>query len=382
MKRYTAVQIGLGNRGVTHIKGFLQMQDRIHLTGICDVLPERVETIGTAFDIPKTAWYTDAEALVKATRPEILSFCTLPSVRLEMIELAVRYGVKAICMEKPMATSLHEAKKMVELCEAHGIKAVVCHQHKYLKNFRKLREILESGELGEVQRINAECQAWLSQLGTHYMDYVIWANHGIGPVSVVGHVHGRQLLADTHPSPDYFLGEMVLGNGVRSTLQFGYFTRPFHHHRENYEKGDYPIEFWEDDRLTVYGTTGYVWAECSGCWGACTAKTGGNVIGGRENGFKDELEQPEAQLTYTEDLIRWLDGEIASHPCNIRQAYEGYAALEAMEISALEHRRVDLPLEPLPKADINERLSAELPDVPRRTLPKQESSMGDSVFSK
>lgn len=377
MKTYTVVQIGLGNRGVTHIKGFENYNDRLDLVGLCDIVPERVEEIGKAFSVPKDAWYTDAEKMVETLRPDIMSFCTLPSVRLEMVELAARCGVKAICLEKPMATSLAEAKKMVDLCEEYGIKAVVCHQHKYLKNFRIMRSILDSGELGEIQRINAECQPWLSQLGTHYMDYVIWANNGIGPVSVVGHVHGTQLLSDTHPSPDYFLGEAVLGNGVRSTMQFGYFTRPFHNHKENYENGAYPIEFWEDDRLTVYGTTGYVWAECSGCWGAYTAKTNGRVIGGRENGFKDECAIPYAQKVYTGDLVRWLDGEIENHPCNIRQAYEGYAALEAMGISALEHRRVDLPMDPLPTADINERMRKELPAVLRRALPRQECSIVD-----
>ena len=122
-----------------------------------------------------------------------------------------------------MATSLSEAKEMTEICKEHHIKAVVCHQHKYLKNFQILEKILKSGELGTIERINAECQPWLSQLGTHYMDYAIWANSGIGPVSVVGHVHGKGLLSDSHPSPDYFLGEAVMANGVRSTLQFGYF---------------------------------------------------------------------------------------------------------------------------------------------------------------
>ena len=371
MKQYSVVQIGLGNRGITHIEGFLNHSSRLRIAGICDVLPERVKEVGTRFGIPETDWYTDAAQMMEKARPDILSFCTLPHVRLEMIELAVRYRVKAVCLEKPMATSLAEAKRMTELCEENGIKAVVCHQHKYLKNFVILKGILDSGALGEIQRINAECQPWLSQLGTHYMDYVIWANGGIGPESVVGHVHGKHMLSDTHPSPDYFLGEAVLKNGVRSTMQFGYFARAFHAHDEDYAAGDYPIDFWEDDRLTVYGTTGYAWAECNGSWGAFTSETGGKVIGGKENGFRDELAHPDGQTAYTAELLRWLDGDTDYHACNIRQAYEGYAALEAMCISALEHRRVDLPMEPLPSGDINERMRRELPEVARRDFRKR-----------
>ena len=42
-----------------------------------------------------------------------------------MIELAVKYGIKAISLEKPMAESMKEAKAMKDLCVRNGIKAVV-----------------------------------------------------------------------------------------------------------------------------------------------------------------------------------------------------------------------------------------------------------------
>ena len=292
MKRYSVVQIGLGARGITHLKGFQNHQARIEIAGICDLQPERVEAVGNQFQIPQERWYRSAVEMLEKLQPDILSFCTLPDTRLELVQLAARTEVKAVCMEKPMATSLSEAKEMTEICKEHHIKAVVCHQHKYLKNFQILEKILKSGELGTIERINAECQPWLSQLGTHYMDYAIWANSGIGPVSVVGHVHGKGLLSDSHPSPDYFLGEAVMANGVRSTLQFGYFSKKFHSHAEDYQASVYPIDFWEDDRLTVYGSTGYAWAECSGSWGAFTAATNGSILSGKENGFRDELEHP------------------------------------------------------------------------------------------
>lgn len=35
MKRYSVVQIGLGARGITHLKGFQNHQARIEIAGIC-----------------------------------------------------------------------------------------------------------------------------------------------------------------------------------------------------------------------------------------------------------------------------------------------------------------------------------------------------------
>ena len=63
--------------------------------------------------------------MLKTLHPEVFVFVTYPDLRLNMIELAVKYGVKAVSLEKPMAESLQEAKQMVELCHQHGIKAVV-----------------------------------------------------------------------------------------------------------------------------------------------------------------------------------------------------------------------------------------------------------------
>ncbi len=85
----------------------------------------------------------------------------------------------------------------------------------------------------------------------------------------------------------------------------------------------------------------------------------------KENGFRDELEHPIGQTKYTEDLIRWLDDDAQIHPCNIQQAFAGYEALEAMCISALEHRRVDLPMK-LELEVISTNGCRELPEVLRK----------------
>ena len=124
MKRYSVVQIGLGARGITHLKGFQNHQARIEIAGICDLQPERVEAVGNQFQIPQERWYRSAVEMLEKLQPDILSFCTLPDTRLELVQLAARTEVKAVCMEKPMATSLSEAKEMTEICKEHHIKAV------------------------------------------------------------------------------------------------------------------------------------------------------------------------------------------------------------------------------------------------------------------
>jgi predicted dehydrogenase len=351
MPKYRVAQVGAGHRGVTHIEGFLRLPDRFELVGLCDLDAAKLKAVAAKYGIPRT--WADAGAMLAATKPDVLCFVTQPNVRLPMVELGVSHRVRAIAFEKPMATSLKEARAIRDLCASSGTKAVVSHQQKYLTSMQKLKGILDAGQIGQVSVIRATCQAWMAQLGTHYMDYTLWINGGSRARWVVGHVHGRKCLADSHPSPDYILGEILFANGVRAYLECGYLS-PSHMGKDH---------FWVDDRLTVYGTHGYAWADTDGRWSALTRSSGGEVLAeaGEPWGVQ---EKTRLQPLYLRDLADWLDDETKVHPCNVDISYHGYEILEGLCLSALDHTRVDLPLKTTGGEDLNDRLHRELPDVP------------------
>jgi len=350
MQRYRVAQVGAGARGVPHIKGFLASPDRFEMVGLCDIDGEKLARVAAEHGIEAT--YTDAEKMLADTRPDVFCFVTQPDVRLSMVELAAKYGVKAMPFEKPMATSLREAKTIADICRENGIKAMVCHQHKYVTSFVKLKELVAGGEIGEPQIIRATAQAHLSQLGTHYMDYALWINGGARAKWVVGHVQGKKMLGDSHPSPDYILGEMLCENGVRIYIECGHLA-PSHMDKSM---------FWLDDRLTVYGTHGNAWADPQGRWGAFTRSSAGEPIGGEGEPWVVQ-ERESLQPPYSRDIADWLDDDSKVHPCNVDIAYHGYEILEGLCLSSLDNTRMDLPLDPGAHEDVNERMRRELPDV-------------------
>ncbi len=369
MKKFTVVQVGLGSRGIIHIDGLLHNPEIFEIIGYCNRSPQRLAEAKERYQIPDDRLYTDAEKMLRELRPDILSFATMPHDRLELVKLAARYHVKGIMMEKPVATSLAEAGEILKICREAGIRTVVCHQHKYLRSFMKLREILDSGQLGRVTQIQVQCQQHANQIATHYIDYMIWANGGVRPVSVAGHAHGTFYLSDSHPSPDYILGDVVFENGVRGLVQCGYFAPQHLEHDNIFDHGPKANEFYTDDRLTVFGETGYAWAECNGRWAVFSPATGGKVLCGDFGGFFEQ-EQFTAQDRYTADFGLWMQDESKVHPSNLEQAYPGYELLEGIYISALENRRVDLPLTLPLEYDCLERLGRELPDCGYRRLPR------------
>jgi predicted dehydrogenase len=289
--------------------------------------------------------------MLAETRPDVFVFVTQPDVRLSLVELGAKYGVKGMALEKPMATSMREADAIARICRENGIRCVVSHQQKYLPSLRRLKAIVDSGGIGEVRTIHVGTRAWLSQLGTHFMDYALWVAGGKAATWVVGHVHGRERLSDGHPSPDFVEGTVLLDGGVRIHFECGYLS----------ERNLPADDFWTDNRLTAYGTHGYAWAETNGAWGALTRDSGGEPVSGQA-GTWEEME-PGLQVPYYRDFADWMDDADRVHPCNVAISAQGYGILEGMCLSALRHTRIDLPLRDLDYEDVNAQMRRVLPDL-------------------
>jgi predicted dehydrogenase len=360
--KYTVAQAGLGSRGKIHLKGILENPDRFELAGIFDPKPEAVKLALEKFKLSCPV-FSSADEMLAKTGADIFVFVTHPEIRLEYIRLGLKHRVKGISFEKPMATSLAEAREMTGLCVDNGIKAVVSHQQKYMTQMRQMYDCVRSGVIGEPELIRVFMRPWASQLGTHFVDYALWANGGVGAEWVVGHAHGRTKLNDSHPSPDYLFGEARLKNGATLLIESGYlapFTMP-------------DEEFWCNNRITVYGPRGYAWAETNGRCGIFSPETGGKAELHQYPGFG--VQQEGTQTPYYRDFADWLDDDNKKHSCNIEISLHGFEIIEGLYKSALNHCRVDLPVQGDPPDAIAEM---------KKILPEQDYPAGfkDGSFYK
>ncbi len=362
MERYRVAHVGLGNRGTVHANAFLNLKDQFDVVGLCELRQDRLKDYAKDNSLAEGILFADAEAMLAATKPDIFCFITAPTPpRRLFVEMAVKHGVKAIAFEKPMAGTIMEAASILELCRKNGIRGIVSHQQKYLTSFVKLRETIDRGEIGEITQISASCQAWLAQLGTHFVDLVQWVNGFSKPEWVVGHIHGKELLSDSHPSPNYTAGQIGFANGMRAIVEFGQLAKP-HHSPDGI--------FWFDSRLTVNGTHGYVWGETDGRWGGLTKRSHGEPFEEQGAGWLEQ-EPTLLQPLYLADLADWLDGKMADHSCNIEHAYTGYEIMHALCVSGLDNIRVNLPLKRELFYDVFERMRKELPECPEREPRRQ-----------
>ena len=83
---------------------------------------------------------------------------------------ALRAG-KHVFVEKPIAASVAEAEELVELAEAAGLTLMVGHTFVYSPPVRKVKQIIDSGDLGEIRFVTSQ----RVNLGLHQKDVsVIW----------------------------------------------------------------------------------------------------------------------------------------------------------------------------------------------------------------
>jgi predicted dehydrogenase len=96
-------------------------------------------------------------------------------------------GVKAIHCEKPMAITMGQARLMLQTAAQYGTKLTFNHQRRFGKPFRRAKEILDSGEIGDLVRM--EANPWdLFDGGTHWIDMLGYWNNETPAAWVLGQI--------------------------------------------------------------------------------------------------------------------------------------------------------------------------------------------------
>ena len=107
--------IGCGFFATNHILSWSNFKD-VDLVGVCDLDEEKAIN---ASNISKgTPYFTDAELMLKEVRPDVVDIITTAPSHYHLAKLAASLNISAI-IQKPMAPSLEEATKIVDLSLIH-----------------------------------------------------------------------------------------------------------------------------------------------------------------------------------------------------------------------------------------------------------------------
>ncbi|REE57441.1 putative dehydrogenase [Paenibacillus taihuensis] len=158
----------------------LAASDDYELVAVCDLNEETAKKVAEACgDLGggSVGVYTDYAAMLAAVQPDVVVIATPNTTHAPFTLLAVEAGVRGIYCEKPMATNLGDARKMVEVCRERGVVFVVGHQRRTSAVYRKMRELIDAGTIGDVRFIRASCAGDLLSDGSHLADSMLYLLH-------------------------------------------------------------------------------------------------------------------------------------------------------------------------------------------------------------
>ncbi len=143
--------IGVGSFGELHIETYRSLPD-VEVRAISDVNESRLREIAGKYQIPHT--YTDTKELCARKDIEMVSVVTPEPLHLAPVLAAAQAG-KHILLEKPIATNLADAQKIMQAAEQAHVHLMVGHILRFETNYGSLQREIRAGNLGKIVSIHA-----------------------------------------------------------------------------------------------------------------------------------------------------------------------------------------------------------------------------------
>lgn len=174
--------IGSGFARSTQIPGFRACEGA-RVVVIASARRERAEEVAREFEIPFVG--KDWREVVERADVDLVSIVTPPATHLEMTLYALARG-KAVLCEKPLAMNAAETNEMRRAASAAGMLALVDHEMRFLDGRRRMREMLQAGEIGRVRHAALTFRADSRASGERAWDWWSDATMGGGALGAIG----------------------------------------------------------------------------------------------------------------------------------------------------------------------------------------------------
>lgn len=138
--------VGCGYWGPNLLRNFAE-NETAELRWICDVDAARLSAIGRRYPGARTT--IDFHELVNDPKLDAIVVATPVATHFPIARESLLAG-KHVLVEKPLTASVREAEELIALAEQGGLTLMVDHTFVYTGAVRKIREIVDSGELGDL----------------------------------------------------------------------------------------------------------------------------------------------------------------------------------------------------------------------------------------
>lgn len=196
--------LGMGFMGGTHTqawqrgKAVFNWPIDIELQALFDMSEESLELNGARFGFGRVT--QNWKEVCEADDIDVVSICTPNSLHREMAEVALKNGKHVWC-EKPMATSLEDARAMTHTARISGLKTMLGYNYMKSPALLAIKDLVAAGRIGEIIHFRGVYQedflgdadvphSWrltkagggkgvLGDMGSHQISMAMWLCGGI-----------------------------------------------------------------------------------------------------------------------------------------------------------------------------------------------------------
>jgi len=158
MKTIKTAIFGTGFMGRVHLEAVRRVES-VEAAAIAGRNAEAARRLGAAYSVPLIT--TDYRDVLRESTIDAVHIGTPNAQHFSMAKDALLAGKHVLC-EKPLTTTVDEARELVSLAAQKGLRNCTCHNLRYYPMVQQMRGLREAGDLGEILVVQGTySQDWL-----------------------------------------------------------------------------------------------------------------------------------------------------------------------------------------------------------------------------
>lgn len=211
MKKFTAAIIGLGNIGqgydysndqcdviLTHAKALTCHKGFKLIAGV-DTDPYQCERFEKKFNLLS---YRDLDTLMLSHKPEVFVLGIDTDAHFQIFKAVMNHKPVAIFCEKPIASTVNEAKKMVAFADKLQCPLLINYSRRFLPGILALKDKIANNEIGEIYKGTVWYTKGFLNNASHFVDLLCFL---FGDVTEIAILKKGRKWEGRDPEPDVCL---------------------------------------------------------------------------------------------------------------------------------------------------------------------------------
>ncbi|MCX8124289.1 MAG: Gfo/Idh/MocA family oxidoreductase [Spirochaetes bacterium] len=199
---------------------------KLAITCACDINTKRLQAFSKEAGISLSRCYTDYQTLLAQEKPHCVIIASWTHTHAQIGIAAAQNGAKVIVCEKPIASTLEEAKTLIEVCNTFNTTLIINHERRYDYRYNYVKKLIAKNVIGSISSVHGfvftpskthqpgSGGGPLLHDGTHLIDIVQYLFGSI--VQVQGNT---TQYAKTSIYEDYAIAHCITSSGIHVILE-------------------------------------------------------------------------------------------------------------------------------------------------------------------